>query len=190
MVKERSGISEQALGKLHGKPSSVGGKDETSGVQGSVSEGVGGDGAPPPETPGIVRIVKRFATKFIRPRYEENSGVPVAPPVGLHKAPSMFDILVEQRAQMRKEFSLYARSQGLETMEEAEDFDIPDDPVDPKTPWEDVYDIPLSEDVVRRAQVVVERYRKEKKGKSEVPAKPSGSSAGEPARTPQPAPTE
>lgn len=34
---------------------------------------------------------------------------------------------------------------GYETFEEADDFDIPDDPVDPSSPWENEFDPPIAE---------------------------------------------
>lgn len=43
----------------------------------------------------------------------------------------------EIRAFMRKELSNYAQSQGQESYDEANDFDIDDDPTDPTTPWEE-----------------------------------------------------
>lgn len=36
-----------------------------------------------------------------------------------------------------------ASKEGYETFEEAEDFDIPDDPIDPRTPYEAIFDPPV-----------------------------------------------
>lgn len=57
---------------------------------------------------------------------------PMAPPIGFHQQPSMVDIIRDQIHRA----SLYAEQQGFETEEEADDFDIPDDPLDPSTPYE------------------------------------------------------
>lgn len=51
-----------------------------------------------------------------------------------NKRISQFD---DVRAFIRRELSDAARSAGAETLEEANDFDIEDDPVDPNTPWEE-----------------------------------------------------
>lgn len=76
--------------------------------------------------------------------HELVSSKPMAPPVGFKKAPSMVEHL---RSMVRSE--LLARevaAQGLETFEEADDFDIADDPVDPSTPYERHFDdVPVSE---------------------------------------------
>lgn len=59
---------------------------------------------------------------------------PMAPPIGYKKQPS----LAEQMREMIRGEALRraALEQGFETFEESDDFDIPDDPVDPSTPYE------------------------------------------------------
>lgn len=58
---------------------------------------------------------------------------PVEIPVGFHRPPS----LREQFARfMREELSARAVDAGMESFEEADDFDVPDDPPDPASPWE------------------------------------------------------
>lgn len=50
------------------------------------------------------------------------------------------------RAIVQREMSRLAELDEMETFEEADDFDIEDDPVDPRTPYEAVFDpIPLDE---------------------------------------------
>jgi len=56
---------------------------------------------------------------------------PVAPPVGYEKQPSMIDVIRQQVAQASK----MAEEEGFETVEEANDFDCPDDPF-PTSPYE------------------------------------------------------
>lgn len=72
--------------------------------------------------------------------HEVVSNVPMQPPLGYKKEPSVTDRIREMvRSEMlRKE----AAAAGLETMEEADDFDIADDPVDPSTPFEENFDPP------------------------------------------------
>lgn len=66
---------------------------------------------------------------------------PLSPPVGYNRQPSMFEIV---RAQVRQ--AELDRDRDLpESFEEAEDFDIYDDPIDPSTQWENEFDPPWSE---------------------------------------------
>lgn len=69
-------------------------------------------------------------------------GVPIAPPLGYIKQPSITERIRDmvRSEHLRRE----AESAGAETFEEANDFDILDDPVDPHTPYEAVFD-PLPE---------------------------------------------
>lgn len=78
--------------------------------------------------------------------------VPVAPPVGFVKQPSMVE---HMRSMVRDE--LLRRelvSQGVESFEESDDFEIEDDPIDPSTPYEEVFDPPpAGEDQTRTPPV-------------------------------------
>ena len=56
---------------------------------------------------------------------------PVAPPVGYEKQPSMMDIIRQQVQQA----SRAAEEEGWESVEEANDFECPDDPF-PSSPYE------------------------------------------------------
>lgn len=89
--------------------------------------------------PGIFTRAKRAAQVFLdSDGYEVLDPTPIAPPIGYKKSPSMFDLV---RQQIRSEkLAQEAREQGLETFDEADDFDIPDDPVDPNTPFEEMFD--------------------------------------------------
>lgn len=77
--------------------------------------------------------------EYINSKGEEvPNPTPVAPPVGFVKAPSMVDHL---RAMVRSE--LLRRevvAAGVESFDEADDFEIADDPLDPSTPYEAVFD--------------------------------------------------
>lgn len=57
--------------------------------------------------------------------------IPMAPPIGYKAQPSMVEIIRAQVLQVSKE----AARQGLETEEEADDFDVGDD-VEPSSPYE------------------------------------------------------
>jgi len=61
-------------------------------------------------------------------------------PVGFKRP----ETLAEQVARLvrHSEFARMVHSQGLETFEEADDFDIDDDIPLPNTPWESDYDLP------------------------------------------------
>lgn len=64
-------------------------------------------------------------------------GTPIAPPVGYFKQPSMVEHI---RNMVRGELLRHAaQNQGFETFEEAEDFDVDDDP-DPHTPYEAIFE--------------------------------------------------
>lgn len=67
-------------------------------------------------------------------RREKPDPVPVAPPLGYKKTPS----LSEQIRDMVRSEKLAAdlAAKGVETFEEADDFNIPDDPIDPSSPYE------------------------------------------------------
>lgn len=69
--------------------------------------------------------------------------VPIAPPIGYKKQPSMVEIVRDmvRGERLRQE----ALSLGRETFEEAEDFDIGDEPELMHSPFENDFDPPLSE---------------------------------------------
>ncbi|AZL82730.1 hypothetical protein [Apis mellifera associated microvirus 44] len=70
---------------------------------------------------------------------------PVAPPIGYQKPISMVD---QMRNLIRSEMLARAvAAQGMETFEESEDFDVPDDDgvLDPHSPWENDFDPPARE---------------------------------------------
>lgn len=61
----------------------------------------------------------------------------VEPPLGYEAQPDIFEM---QRRMIRHELSRIAAEQELETFEEADDFEIEDDPVDFISPWEEFFD--------------------------------------------------
>lgn len=85
-------------------------------------------------------MVARYLDLFKNKRFVPDPE-PVAIPVGM-KRPAT---LAEQVARLcrSQEFNRLMDSQGFETFEEADDFDIPDDllPPDPGSPYEDNFDM-------------------------------------------------
>ncbi|MEM2002569.1 MAG: hypothetical protein QXT77_08000 [Candidatus Methanomethylicaceae archaeon] len=87
-------------------------------------------------------------TKLDERGREVVSSVPVAPPVGYQRQPSMVEII---RAQIRSErLAMEAAAAGYETFEEADDFEIEGefDPMDETTPYEAVFEPPAAPNVV------------------------------------------
>lgn len=67
-------------------------------------------------------------------RREKPDPIPMQPPIGYKKQPSLSDQI---RDMVRSEhLARQLAAQGVETFDEADDFDIPDDPIDPSTPYE------------------------------------------------------
>lgn len=71
-------------------------------------------------------------------RREKLDDTPVVLPVRLRKSETVDDRI---KRIVSHSLSRAAEKQGLETFEESMDFDIPDDPIDPATPWEVDHDL-------------------------------------------------
>lgn len=125
---------------------------------------------------------------------EKVSPVPMAPPIGWFKQPSMFD---QVRDMVRSEhLRMYAEAQGAETFDEASDFSVDDD-IFPASQYEDEFE-PLADLQARRQREFTEQFmadyteRKMKRDKArwereDKAAKPESAVGGTPA--PSPAPT-
>lgn len=88
---------------------------------------------------------------------------PMQPPIGYKKQPSLFEMVRTATAA-----ALLARAREQpESFEESDDFDIPDDPLDPSSPWENDFDPPLSE--VRQAILADRKARKAAEEAAEQP---------------------
>lgn len=71
-------------------------------------------------------------------RFEVPDSVPMEPPVGYRAPPNLTEMI---RTMVRNEmFMKEVASAGYETFEESDDFDIEDDPLDPLTPYEKVFE--------------------------------------------------
>lgn len=102
---------------------------------------------------------------------------PIAPPIGFHQQPSMFEYVREMVRSERLKAELEA--QGLESFEEADDFDVDDD-FDPTTPYENDFDPPAKELAQAGKEVVASKAKQpsvadDKSASGIQPAKPDGS---------------
>lgn len=86
--------------------------------------------------------------------YEQPDPNPVAIPSGFKRPETLEERI--RRLVRSERFAQEMDSQGMETFEEANDFDIPDDPVDPSTPYEPFFDPALGTEVTPH-QVLTEQ---------------------------------
>lgn len=93
----------------------------------------------------------------------------MAPPVGYTRAPSLSDQIREMVRSERLARDL--AEQGVETFEEADDFDIGDD-YDPSTPYEETFDNEGNSSFEPIASVNAKEDAKNKKAKESQPPKP------------------
>lgn len=109
---------------------------------------------------------ERLRGAYIDPHGREiNDPTPVAPPAGISRE---LNLIEQIRLAVRSErMAEAARSRGLETFEESEDFDVDDD-YDPSSPWENDFEPSLDE--LRQAVAEI----RAKKETSNAPA-PDGS---------------
>lgn len=64
--------------------------------------------------------------------------VPMEIPVGMHQGATLADTV--RRMVQNQLLAVAAEAEGFETFEEADDFELEDDPADPHTPYEAVFD--------------------------------------------------
>ena len=92
--------------------------------------------------PGKETVPPAHLSGFAERKYDERGyeimdDRPLQPPIGYHRQPSLSDQI---RQMVRSEaLAREAEQSGLETFEEADDFDIGDD-YDPRSPYEDDFD--------------------------------------------------
>lgn len=72
------------------------------------------------------------------PRYDARGRelldqTPLEMPMQWHRPPTLEEQI---KSFVRRELSMRADMAGQETFDEADDFDIDDDPIDPRSPWE------------------------------------------------------
>jgi hypothetical protein len=85
----------------------------------------------------VIDKIKKFAG-LTDDGLELPDPTPVAIPVHL-RVPESMDSRIARI--VSHSLSKAAQEQGFETFEEADDFDIDDDPIDPETPWEKDHDL-------------------------------------------------
>lgn len=100
-----------------------------------------------------------FKTTDITNRHNENgeeilNPTPMQPPVGYKPQPSLIETI---REQVRQHHLLLA-DQEIDTEEEADDFDIDDDPADPHSKWEND-NIPSLREARQRLALLEEEER-------------------------------
>lgn len=100
-----------------------------------------------PHAPILGKLVEkkqhalRRAHVMLQKGREWLSPLELEPPIGYKKQKSLAEQIREQvRSEHLRQAALAA---GAETFEEADDFDIPDDDFDPKSPYEEVFDPPI-----------------------------------------------
>lgn len=105
--------------------------------------------------------------------------VPIAPPVGYRRQPTMVEHIrnMVRSERLRQE----AEAAGMESFEESEDFEIDGEDADPASPWENEFDPPVNE--LREA---VEADKAKRTAKPKPPSSPSPEGSPEPS----PAPSE
>ena len=120
------------------------------------------------------------------------SPVPMQPPIGYRKQPSMAEII---RAQVRDALDAHARENEMETLEDADDFDVGDDDDldDRRSGYENDLDPPLEELLAAGRQALAEkekqggagdRPREQPKPPEAAPKPPEGASDKLPSVTP------
>lgn len=87
---------------------------------------------------GELLVVSSGQDKYGR---EVPDSVPMEVPIGYTHPPTLSDMI--RRMVHHTELQRAAAAEGFDTFEEGEDFDIPDDPLDPLTPYEAVFEAPV-----------------------------------------------
>lgn len=121
----------------------------------------------------MVRVVMDLETGEVRQYIDEDGRevldpTPMEPPLGWKRQPS----LAEQIRDMVRSEQLRAaaEAQGMETFEEADDFEVDDD-YDPSTPFENDFDPPIKEMI---KDVERERANKKETVRQDPQPKPPG----------------
>lgn len=137
------------------------------------------------ECRALENVMKGFL-RWGKSGQEKPDPVPVAPPVGFVKQPSLAEQI---RDMVRSErLAREVAESGYETFEESEDFDVGDD-YDPRSPFENDFDPPIKE-----VRAEVEKARASRPGRAEgrppdqAPAEPAEEVPAPPSRKPAVAP--
>lgn len=86
-------------------------------------------------------------------RFEYPDPVPMEPPLGYTDPPDISQMIKQM---VRNELLMSKLdAAGLETFEESDDFDVEDDPIDPLTPYERVFEAPPAKAGVPNGEAAV-----------------------------------
>lgn len=119
---------------------------------------------------------EQYLAKLLERGLDENGkfepdATPMAPPIGYKKQPSMVEIV---RNMVRSErLAAELAAQGQETFEEADDFDVDDDPPDMRSGWENDFDPPVSELVAAGREVMEARRKAQEERSGEAGVSPA-----------------
>lgn len=127
--------------------------------------------------------VEEYTRNLIRLGYSKDGNVvlddvPMAPPIGYKKSPSMVEIVRDLVRQEKLAKDLEER--GMETFEDSEDFDVGDDPEQLRSPYENQFDPLLSELAAAGKAAIRERERQEARKPKDKPAEKAGGAGGTP----------
>lgn len=115
---------------------------------------------------------KKTEKHVVKRKREAVDPTPMEIPVAMQKSRSMDDRMA---AIINHSRLMQLHEQGYETFEEADDFDIPDDPVDMSTPWETDFDVAMSQSVdggvTQKPQIDPEKAHEVKKRFKNLPKK-------------------
>lgn len=136
---------------------------------------------PIPTTEEHTRVPSAREKRLDESGREIVSPLPMEPPVGFKRQPTMVDIIREQIRSAR--FAEEAAREGMESFEEADDFDIGDD-YEPNSPWENDFDPPISE-LTKAGQAAL----KAREAAKNAPAPSAPQQESRPAQPAAPAPT-
>jgi len=123
---------------------------------------------------------EEYLAKLLRSGYNADGSpkldpVPLAPPIGYKKQPSMVEII---RDMIRSNnLATAAAAAGAETFEESEDFDIPDDPVQLVSQWENQHDPSLDELLTAGKEIERLKAKKQEEAKKASPEVPPAAAA-------------
>lgn len=107
---------------------------------------------------------------------QEVDSTPVAPPVGYQRSVPLH---LQIREMVRSEaLRQAAESADMETFEEADDFDIEDDPIDPKSPYENDFDPDIRELLTEGQKAI--QARSEKPAERTASPSPGNEPSGSP----------
>lgn len=113
--------------------------------------------------------IRKLKERLTENGQEKLDPTPMEPPIGFRRQPT----IAEQIREMVRSERLAAdlRAKGVETFEEADDFEIADDEPDPQSRWENEYEPSVSELRKREKQAIQAREAAEAAARSGEPGR-------------------